>query len=92
MAQTPTETVLPFPTVHFQLCGKLISTTEKLTPGCSTEASVDILNYALIEATALASAGPAQLGDGERSNTVPRGLVVAYARRIYPGAKIFERD
>ena len=37
VAQTPTETVLPFPTVHFQLCGKLISTTEKLMPRCSTE-------------------------------------------------------
>jgi hypothetical protein len=24
--------------------------------------------------------------------TQDRGLVVAYARRIYPGAKIFERD
>jgi hypothetical protein len=26
------------------------------------------------------------------SETHYRGLVVAYARRIYPGAKIFERD
>ena len=26
------------------------------------------------------------------SETQDRGLVVAYARRIYPGAKIFERD
>ena len=37
VAQTPTETVLPFPTVHFQLRGKLISTTEKPIPRCSTE-------------------------------------------------------
>jgi hypothetical protein len=31
-------------------------------------------NYALIEATAFAGAGPAQLGDGERSHRVPRRL------------------
>ncbi len=37
VAQTPTVTVLPFPTVHFHPRRKLISTTEKAMPRCSTE-------------------------------------------------------